>query len=119
MSGTVPMLRDLAREPIDAIGSSEVPIVVAVRRLEAPLAALSFWVAVAFPAVYVVLFASGGFESVSGVRLLLALVGLHVLALVAGRQHEPGRGNSVATAAGLGSRLRRDRHHQDGVSGQQ
>lgn len=57
--------------------------------LRRPAAALSFWAAIALPAIYLPLLASG-IESVRGLGLFLGLFGLHVLALVAGRSHADG-----------------------------
>ena len=55
-----------------------------------PLSALSFWVAIALPAVYLpLLFA--GIERAEGLLLFLALLGLHVLALVGGRAYPGAR----------------------------
>lgn len=57
--------------------------------LPRPLSALSFWAAIALPAVYLPLLATG-IESARGLALFLGLFGLHVVALVAGHPHAHG-----------------------------
>lgn len=61
-------------------------------RLEAPVEAIGFWTSIAFPVVYLTLLGIG-VESRSDLYLFLALVGLHLISLVIGRNHRrnPGR----------------------------
>lgn len=54
------------------------------RHVTVPLSALSFWVAIALPALYLPLLATG-IDGPDGLLLFLGLLGLHVLALVGGR----------------------------------
>lgn len=56
------------------------------RRVRVPLSALSFWVAIALPAVYLPLLAAG-IDGQDGLLLFLGLLTLHVIALVGGRDH--------------------------------
>lgn len=60
-----------------------------VDRLEAPAAALAFWCAVALPAVYLGLLASG-LDTPADLQAFLGLLALHFVALVAGRHHRTG-----------------------------
>ena len=55
-------------------------------RLAEPLSTVSFWAAIALPACYLSLLASG-IETTDGLALFLGLLGLHVLALLGGRAH--------------------------------
>ena len=55
------------------------------------VATLSFWGAIALPACYLTLLAVG-IDDTSGLLTFLGLVGLHVLALVAGRSHRADAG---------------------------
>ena len=71
----------------DGVGSSVRPAVRTVRRrVSVPLSALSFWVAIALPAIYLPLLVAG-IDGGEDLLLFLALLGLHVLALVGGRDH--------------------------------
>lgn len=54
--------------------------------IAAPLSMLAFWAAIALPVVYLPLLAAG-IDTVSGLALFLGLLGLHALALAAGRGH--------------------------------
>lgn len=54
------------------------------RHVRVPLSALSFWIAIALPAVYLPLLVVG-IDGADGLLLFLGLLGLHVLALVGGR----------------------------------
>lgn len=54
-----------------------------VARLEAPVEALGFWGAIVLPAAYLSLLV-GGLEGQAGLGLFLALVALHVAALLVG-----------------------------------
>ena len=58
----------------------------AARSLIAPLSALSFWLAIALPALYLPLFVTG-LESTNELLTFLGLFGLHLLALFGGRTH--------------------------------
>lgn len=65
-----------------------------VRRLDAHAVAglvstLSFWAAIVLPVLYLPLLAAG-IDSTTGLALFLGLFGLHVLALVGGREHAAG-----------------------------
>lgn len=51
------------------------------------VSAVSFWVAIALPALYLPLLLRG-LEGVGGLWLFLTLVGFHVLALIGGRHHD-------------------------------
>ena len=55
-------------------------------RLRRSLSALSFWGAIALPAVYLPLLAAG-IETTGGLTAFLLLFGLHVFALVGGRRY--------------------------------
>lgn len=62
---------------------------VTLRSLTAPASALSFWLAIALPALYLpLLFA--GLSSTSDLVTFLALFGLHLAALVGGRSYRRG-----------------------------
>ena len=61
----------------------------AVDRLEAPAAAVAFWCAVALPAVYLGLLATG-LDSPAELQAFLGLLALHLVALVGGRHHRTG-----------------------------
>jgi len=54
--------------------------------LTTPLSALSFWLAIALPAIYLPLLITG-LSTVSDLLLFLGLFGLHLLALVGGRSY--------------------------------
>lgn len=56
------------------------------RRIRTPLAALSFWSAIVFPVLYLALFVRG-IETTTGLGVFLGLFGLHVLALIGGRNY--------------------------------
>lgn len=56
------------------------------RLLTAPLSALSFWSAIALPALYVPLMVAG-IDTTRGLLLFLGLIGLHLLALFGGRSY--------------------------------
>lgn len=56
------------------------------RWVRSPLAALSFWGAVALPVLYVPLLA-GGLDGSGSVAAFFGLVAVHVLSLVGGRTH--------------------------------
>lgn len=77
---TVTVPRHLPRRPSWAI----------VERLEPPVEAIGFWAAVGLPVIYLSLVA-WGIESRTGLRVFLSLLGLHVIALVVGHDHQPGR----------------------------
>lgn len=64
------------------------------KRLVNPVAAISFWVAITLPVVYLSLLISG-IDSRSGLALFIGLVGLHVLALIGGRDHQSERIDST------------------------
>ena len=55
-------------------------------RLRRSLSALSFWGAIALPAVYLPLLVAG-IETTGGLTAFLLLFGLHVFALVGGRRY--------------------------------
>lgn len=57
-----------------------------VARLESPVEALGFWGAIAMPAGYLPLLASG-IEGGPGLALLVSLVALHIAALLVGHGH--------------------------------
>jgi len=54
--------------------------------IAAPLSALSFWLAIGLPALYLPLLITG-LSTVSDLLTFLALFGLHVLALIGGRSY--------------------------------
>lgn len=56
--------------------------------LTKPLAVLAFWSAIALPALYLPLLASG-LESLDDLMVFLGLFGLHAATLVLGRSHRP------------------------------
>lgn len=58
----------------------------ATRQIAAPLAMLSFWAAIAIPAIYLPLFVLG-IDTTGELLVFLALFGLHLLALIGGRYH--------------------------------
>lgn len=55
-------------------------------QLRVLVSTVSFWSAIALPALYLPLLLRG-IESVAGLGLFLGLFGLHVLALMGGRRH--------------------------------
>ena len=56
------------------------------RLLSAPVSTVAFWLAIAFPLAYLP-FLVGGIDSTGGLVWFVALVGLHLAALLAGRSH--------------------------------
>lgn len=61
-----------------------------VERLEAPVEAIGFWAAMGLPVYYLSLLVRG-IDSRVGLVIFLSLLGLHVIALVIGHDHQPGR----------------------------
>lgn len=88
-SGRTKLERSLAIDRAGGNGrrTSAGRLVVGLRR---PLSALSFWTAIALPALYLPLLFHG-IGSVDQLALFLGLLGLHVLALTGGRRHRIGR----------------------------
>jgi len=75
------------RTPLgSAGGESSTAGIGAARTLIAPLSALSFWLAIALPALYLPLFVTG-LESTNELLTFLGLFALHLLALFGGRTH--------------------------------
>lgn len=62
--------------------------------LEAPLTAVSYWLAVGLPVVYLTLLIVG-IETPRELGLFLGLLGAHGLALIGGHNYEPGSGRST------------------------
>lgn len=62
-------------------------------RLEAPLAAVAYWIAVGLPIAYLGLLVTG-IESSAELGLFVGLLGLHGIALIGGRNYDPGSGRS-------------------------
>lgn len=65
------------------IGMAVLPVV---RRLRAGLTALAFWIAIALPVFYLPVLVTN-LESTSLLTGFIALFGIHVLALLAGRNY--------------------------------
>lgn len=57
--------------------------------LTGPLSALSFWLAILLPVLYLPLLVSG-IDSLQGLALFVGIVGLHVLALIGGHPYADG-----------------------------
>ena len=51
-----------------------------------PISVLSFWSAIALPALYIPLFLSG-LANTNDLMIFLGLFGLHIIALIGGRQY--------------------------------
>jgi hypothetical protein len=79
MNGATPAL--LLRSPLPHAARDD-----RLRRVRHTLSALSFWGAIALPAVYLPLLLSG-VDTTGGLATFLLLFGLHVSALVGGRRY--------------------------------
>lgn len=62
-------------------------------RLEAPVTAIAYWLAVGLPVVYLALLVTG-IESQAELGVFLGLLGAHGVALIGGRNYDPGSGGS-------------------------
>lgn len=58
-------------------------------RIEVPVAAIAYWAAIGLPVGYLALLATG-IDSGTELGLFLGLFGVHVAALIGGRNYEPG-----------------------------
>lgn len=64
-----------------------------VDRLEGPMVAAAYWLAVGLPLVYLVLLVTG-IDNHTELGLFLGLLGVHGIALIGGRNYEPGSADS-------------------------
>lgn len=80
----VPNITD---QPLHERANGDHPLVAAsTRAVSSSLSALAFWTAIALPVLYLPLLVTG-LRSTGELLVFLALFGVHVLALLAGRSH--------------------------------